>query len=437
YLTWGPQYALLIGGMTVFAWILGLQIARGTTHQSRWLTLAVTVLLAILGYYKYTNFIAAQVVEFARSIHHPVGPWHVNVVLPLAISFYTFELISYVIDVARGDAAERSFARFALYVSYYPHLIAGPIVRARELLPALHEDRTLDGDQFSEGIYIALVGYLKKMVLADNLAPYADEVFRHPERYSTFGVWIGVLAYTGQIYGDFSGYTDIARGASLTLGYPLPDNFDTPYLSRSITEFWRRWHMTLSRWLRDYLYIGLGGNRHGTVMQYRNLFLTMLLGGLWHGANWTFVVWGAYHGTLLMVHKGWDSTARRWARLDRLRRTGAYSWLAGALTLLSVMVGWVFFRAPNFAVASTVLGRMVHRVPGLGGLGVDARSPTLSTALAFGVAMIVGHVFAYYRVGEETHRALPPIARGTFWLLVLAALWLFAESRATFIYFQF
>jgi alginate O-acetyltransferase complex protein AlgI len=437
YLSWGAQYGLLIGGMTVFAWGLGLVLSREGPGRARWLALAVAVLLTILAVFKYTNFVAAQVVALARLVHHPVRPWRVDVVLPLAISFYTFELISYVVDVARGDPAERSLPRFALYVAYYPHLIAGPIVRAHELLPALHEDKKLDGELFADGVYIALVGYLKKAVIADRLAPLADEVFRDPTRYSTFGVWMGVIAYTGQIYCDFSGYTDIARGASMTLGYPLPDNFDTPYLARSITEFWRRWHMTLSRWLRDYLYIALGGNRRGVVMQYRNLFLTMLLGGLWHGARWTFVAWGAYHGVLLALHKFWDARARRVPWLVRARKTPAWSALAGALTLLSVMVGWVFFRATDFGVARTVLARMVRPVAGAGGLAAAQRFPSLHTAILFSAALAVGHVLAYHRVGVGTQRALHPIARGLYWFGLLAACWLFAQSRAQFIYFQF
>ncbi|MBK8691878.1 MAG: MBOAT family protein [Deltaproteobacteria bacterium] len=314
YLSAGPRYVALIFGATVFAWWVGLALSRATRPKAL-LGFAVAALLAMLAWFKYSAFAAQQV---AALLHLPRPAF--TVALPLAISFFSFELISYVVDVRRGTTPERSLWRFALYVSYYPHLIAGPIVRAEELLPSLRAPKPFDDTRFGDGVYILLIGFLKKTVLADRMAPWADAVFSDPSAHGTLGVWMGVLAYTGQIYCDFSGYTDIARGASLTLGLPLPENFDWPYLSTSITEFWRRWHMTLSRWLRDYLYIGLGGNRGGPLRQYRNLLLTMLLGGLWHGANWTFVAWGALHGLALCAHKLWDTALRGFPLAQRCAR---------------------------------------------------------------------------------------------------------------------
>ena len=438
YLSWQPKYGLLIFGMTITSWGAARAIERVPRHKGKILAATVVLVLSLLSYFKYANFLASQMSTILAWAGVRSGVSHFDVILPLAISFYSFEVISYVVDVYRGEAAEPSLWEFALYVSYYPHLIAGPIVRAHELLPQLRNPKAWDGAMFSEGMFIMLVGYLKKMVLADNLSPWADEVFGHPSHYSTFGVWFGVIAYTGQIYCDFSGYTDIARGASITIGYTLPDNFDYPYLSESPTEFWRRWHMTLSRWLRDYLYIPLGGNRGGRFRQYRNLFLTMLLGGLWHGASWTFVVWGAFHGGLLAAHKAWGALLSRVTWSERLRSLVAYRVFAWAATMVLVMIGWVFFRAQSFTVAATVLWRMFHAVPGVGTEPLTGERPAaLGTAMIFTAGLVLLHLFGRYRVGTESNRLLPPMARGILWSATVVICYLFARSNASFIYFQF
>lgn len=431
YWSAGPWYVLLIAGATAGAWALG--IALEARPRRALLVAGVTALLLILGYYKYAGFLASLAQSGAQLLGLSLKPPRLRIELPLAISFFTFELISYLVDVYRGDKAERSLWRFALYVAYYPHLIAGPIVRASELLPSLHALPRFDGRQFSEGMNIMLLGFFKKTVLADNLAPAADAVFNSPGQHPTHAVWIGVLAYSGQIFCDFSGYTDIARGASMTLGLPLPDNFDWPYLSTSITEFWRRWHMTLSRWLKDYLYISLGGNRHGTLSQYRNLFLTMLLGGLWHGANWTFVVWGALHGGLLALHKLWMTVARDRPALMRLRERLAWRALAGVGTFAVVTLAWVPFRAPNFTSAAKVLRACASWPAAFTPLS----GPPFTAAVTCLVVLGVAHLLAAQRVGEALHRAMPPIARGLYWAAIMLVCFLFAESRGSFIYFQF
>jgi len=438
YLSWQPVYGLLIAGMTVASWAAARAMERAPRHKGRILLLTVVLVLGLLSYFKYINFFSAQVTALLRAAGSPLRLRHIAVILPLAISFYSFEVISYVIDVYRGEAAEPSLWEFALYVSYYPHLIAGPIVRAHELLPQLRRRPVWDGALFADGVFIMLVGYLKKMVLADNLSPWADEVFADPKHYSTLGVWFGVIAYTGQIYCDFSGYTDIARGASMTLGYTLPDNFDYPYLSASPTEFWRRWHMTLSRWLRDYLYIPLGGNRGGAVRQYRNLFLTMLLGGLWHGASWTFVAWGALHGALLMLHKGWGTLLSRIAWAGRAQETAGYRVIAWAATMLAVMIGWVFFRAADFGAAAAVLSRMFQAVPGAGAGAMSGDRPAaLGNAMIFTAGLVLLHIFGRGRVGLEANRVLPPLGRSVMWAAIVGVCYLFSRSNASFIYFQF
>jgi len=437
YLSWGPLYGLLLGGMTVLGWGVALGLERGW-HRRLLLGASVTVVLGVLAWFKYAGFLAAQGAALLRLLGHETGLGRVDILLPLAISFYCFEIISYLVDVHRGDPAERSLWRFALYVAYYPHLIAGPIVRAGELLPQLRVPTAFDGQRFGDGVYLCLVGFTQKLVFADRLSLWADEVFARPGAHASFGVWMGVVAYTGQIFCDFAGYTNIARGASLMLGLELPENFRLPYLSTSLTEFWRRWHMTLSRWLRDYLYISLGGNRQGTLAQYRNLFLTMLLGGLWHGANWTFLFWGALHGAGLALHKRWDGFARARA-WGRLRERAPYQLLAWGVTLVFVMVGWVYFRAPTFTLAHEVLGRMFLPASGPDTLRLawGAWPAGLRTALVLTLALALAHVLGRFQVGSRLHAWLPAPARGVAWLALVLACYLLAEPREQFIYFQF
>ncbi|MFO0693135.1 MAG: MBOAT family O-acyltransferase [Polyangiales bacterium] len=441
YLTWGPRYGLLIGGLTLLGWGTGLALERVDSARARKAVLAASIvaLLGTLSYFKYADFLLDQARALASSVYDGrLSVPRLDVVLPLGISFYTFEVLSYVVDVYRGEAAERSLARFALYVGYYPHLVAGPIVRAHELLPALRHDIEFDGEVFSEGIFLVLVGLLKKMVIADRLAEAADAVFASPGSHSTMSAWIGVLAYAGQIFCDFSGYTDIARGSSQMLGYRLPDNFDYPYLASSITDFWRRWHMTLSRWLRDYLYVPLGGNRGGRLRRYRNLFLTMLLGGLWHGANWTFVLWGAAHGALLGLHKVWDElVAPRVPYANAVRRSLPWRVIGWGATQLAVVLLWVFFRAPDVTAAGRVFGRLFAPQPSIGPHMLATLAPPMTAACRLLALLVIVHALGSRRVGLRSHAGLPASARGLLFGAMLAITYLFAETRATFIYFQF
>ena len=357
YLSWGWKLAILLAALTLFTYGAGHLLrtrssvepssAKTKARRKAILTGSIVVILGTLATFKYAAFFAS----FVPGLHVAQLP------LPLGISFYVFEMVSYVVDVYRGDRGAKSLPEFALYVSYFPHLIAGPIVRASELMPQLREEKKFDSARVCEGMFIMLTGFVKKMVIADNLSIFADAVFKKPETYNSIELAVGVVAYTGQIFCDFSGYTDIARGGSQMLGFDLPENFDYPYLSKSITEFWRRWHMTLSRWLRDYLYIPLGGNRGSELATYRNLFLTMTLGGLWHGARITFVIWGAYHGILLALHKLF-SGATRSEGWKKAREHVAYKAFALASTLVLVMIGWVFFRAQTFGDAIAIFKRI-------------------------------------------------------------------------------
>ncbi|MDB4937590.1 MAG: putative poly(beta-D-mannuronate) O-acetylase [Labilithrix sp.] len=422
YLSWGWKLAILLAALTLFTYGAGHLLRTRKTGRKGILAGSIVVILGTLAVFKYAAFFAS----FVPGLHVTQLP------LPLGISFYVFEMISYVVDVYRGDAGARSLPEFALYVSYFPHLIAGPIVRASELLPQLREEKDFDSGRVSEGMFVMLTGFVKKMVIADNLAVYADAVFKKPDAYNSIELAVGVLAYTGQIFCDFSGYTDIARGGSQMLGFDLPENFDYPYLSKSITEFWRRWHMTLSRWLRDYLYIPLGGNRGGELATYRNLFLTMTLGGLWHGARITFVIWGAYHGVLLALHKLF-SGATRTPGWKAAREHVAYKAVAMLGTLVLVMIGWVFFRAQTFGDAMAIFKRIYVARPVAGW----KPSVSLDTATWYLVALVALHAAGASKLGLRTQRVLPPAARGLMWASMVLVLYWFATTSPTFIYFYF
>ena len=422
YLSWGLKLALLLAALTLFTYGAGHLLQTRTAHRKALLAVSITVILGTLATFKYAAFFAS----FVPGLHVAQLP------LPLGISFYVFEMVSYVVDVYRGDRGAKSLPEFALYVSYFPHLIAGPIVRASELMPQLREEKKFDSARVSEGMFIMLTGFVKKMVIADNLAVFADAVFKKPDSYNSIELAIGVVAYTGQIFCDFSGYTDIARGGSQMLGFDLPENFDYPYLSRSITEFWRRWHMTLSRWLRDYLYIPLGGNRGSELATYRNLFITMTLGGLWHGARVTFVIWGAYHGILLALHKLFTGATRSdgW---KSAREHGAYKAFALVSTLVLVMIGWVFFRAQTWGDAIAIFKRIYVARP----LPGWKPSAVLDTTAWYLAALVALHVAGAAKLGLETQRVLPASARGIMWAGMVLVLYWFATTSPTFIYFYF
>ena len=355
---WNPAYVGLLLGSVVFNYLIGHGLARGndigSSRRRRLLVLGVVGDLALLGYYKYANF-------FVDNINATLGTgWGLaEIVLPLGISFFTFTQIAFLVDAARGEAKEFNFVHYSLFVTYFPHLIAGPILHHKEMMPQFGRGSTyrFNHEFLAVGLTTFALGLFKKVVLADGIAPYAAPVFSAAESgelLTLFQAWGGALAYTLQLYFDFSGYSDMAIGLSYMIGVRMPLNFNSPYKAVNITEFWRRWHMTLSRFLRDYLYVPLGGNRKGSARRYVNLMATMLLGGLWHGAGWTFVIWGALHGVYLVVHHAWQGFRRRLGH--DLARSSFAGRLAGmSLTFLVVVVGWVFFRAQSLDGALSIL----------------------------------------------------------------------------------
>ncbi len=357
YAAWDWRYLGLLLAISVIDYCAAARIAASDSVRARknWLWVSIVSNLGMLGYFKYCNFFIENFDALTSSFGFTLP--RTDVLLPVGISFYTFKTMSYTIDVYRGQLKPcRSWLDYATFITFFPELIAGPIVRASVFLPQMTRLIGPTWRRLVSGGSLFLLGLVKKILIADRLGEIADTVFSAPGIFTTATVWCGVAAYTLQIYCDFSGYSDMAIGSARMIGYDLPENFRMPYLSKNIAEFWRRWHMTLSAWLRDYLYIPLGGNRRGTLVTYRNLFLTMLLGGLWHGASWNFVLWGGLHGGALATHKLW-SRFRQPALPTRGQRLlpGLLSWM---LTLLFVTVCWVPFRSRRFGDTIALLKTM-------------------------------------------------------------------------------
>jgi D-alanyl-lipoteichoic acid acyltransferase DltB (MBOAT superfamily) len=375
---WNASFLVLILGSILFNFALGTRLAwrESRTSAQPWLGLGIAANLAVLAYYKYAAFVVANV-QALTGLDFAIDA----VVLPLAISFFTFQQIAYLIDASRREVEDHRLVDYVLFVTFFPQLIAGPIVHHREMMRQFQgETARFDHAQFACGIAFFVIGLAKKVLIADSLSALADPVFAgaHASPPGLWDAWQGVLAFSLGIYFDFSGYSDMAVGLARMFGIRLPYNFNSPYQATSIVEFWRRWHMTLSRFLRDYLYVPLGGNRRGPARRYANLMITMLLGGLWHGAGWTFVIWGALHGFYLLINHAWAVQVARLAAAGRVLRIGRAP--AQVLTLSAVVFAWVFFRADSFAHAMTILGGMA----GLNGAAVPASLQDVIEALGVG-----------------------------------------------------
>jgi len=422
YAWWRPDFlALLVGVTTVsYGFALAIGASADDSRRHRLLTTGVTLNLLALGYFKYANFgieslnvalngLGFNAIEFTR------------VLLPIGLSFYIFHAISYLVDIYRREAPPaRDFVDFAAFIALFPHLVAGPVLRYH-LLAQQFRSRTHSVDRFARGCVVFMIGFCKKVLIADTVAPLVEAAFSAPQP-TLADAWLGAVAYTIQLFFDFSGYTDMAIGLALMIGFVFPENFNDPYVSRSITEFWKRWHMSLSNWLREYLYISLGGNRKGLLRTYINLFLTMLLGGLWHGANWTFVLWGAWHGGILILERYWE---QRWGK------PLLPAWLRVVKTMLLVVFGWVLFRAVNIASA----GRMFEGMLGLNGIAFSPPvewqvTPDRLIVLLLGIGLVYAMPWLKRSGGAHLRYLLLP-------LFLWAVATLSAQSFTPFLYFQF
>ena len=424
YKSSGPFLALFVFQIVVdFLFARKIERSEGTSKQI-WATIAVLFSLSFLLYFKYPNFILENTNWLLLTHFEPV-----NLFLPIGISFYTFQSISYIVDVYRGEIrSSKSFLDYAFYMTFFPHLVAGPIVRAKDFLGQINSPENLDARRYKESLFRIVTGLIKKLLIADYLGKYVDMVFENPAFYTGGENLLGALAYSFQIYFDFSGYSDIAIGLALLLGYRLKENFENPYGSANVTEFWRKWHISLSTWLRDYVYIPLGGNRKGTFNTYLFLLITMLVGGFWHGASWQFVCWGAAHGLALALHKAVHKYLPDGQWMD---------FIGGIFTFSFVTFCWIFFRASNFDTALLILNQMAVATSEADFIGFWFSRNELAILLVALLSWTIIPGNWKVKLFEGTF-----YVPSFFWFFILlAALQLIIQFRDTlvqpFIYFQF
>ncbi|GMV82550.1 MAG: O-acyltransferase [Planctomycetota bacterium] len=441
---WDWRFLSLMVFSSVVDYAMGLKIADSpdSPHRKKWLWISMVVNLGLLGFFKYFNFFVDSTVGMLGALGFEAHRPTLEIVLPVGISFYTFQTMSYTIDVYRGSLKPaRNFWDFALFVSFFPQLVAGPIERASNLLPQVEQPRRMTWEGWCEGAALIVIGLFKKVAVADTLAPMAELAFHAPERCSGATLLWGLYAFSIQIYADFSGYSDMARGLARMMGFNLMENFQQPYFSASITEFWRRWHISLSTWLRDYLYIPLGGNRGGPAMGYRNLMLTMTLGGLWHGASWAFVVWGVLHGLYLAVHKRILGGTKPMdiPPKDTFARFAVYL-VKVLITFHLVALTWIFFRAGTFAHAFDYLsGILTWRGALAGSDAVRFDSDDISLMIAAVVSLLALVDIPQYWKRSHTVLLRWPYAWKVLGFTTLLV-WVILSRRTEnvpFIYFQF
>lgn len=401
---WDYRYIPLLIASISFNYFIGLHIAQTIMPaRKRWLIVGVSSNLLLLAYFKYANFFL-ETISFVGNNGLP----SLDIILPIGISFYTFTQVAFLVDTYQGKVKEYRFVHYLLFVTYFPHLIAGPVLHHKEMMPQFSDERIYkySSENFAVGLTIFCIGLAKKVLIADNLAPFASPLFENPESPSLLLAWGGVLAYSFQLYFDFSAYSDMAIGISRLFGVRLPLNFDSPYKAENISEFWRKWHMTLSRFLRDYLYFPLGGNRVGTFNRYRNLMIVMLLGGMWHGAGWNFIIWGGLHGLYLVTHHTWAKVSRS---LHFPSDSDTWKLSATIITFTSVCFAWVFFRSPDLATSWEIVQGMS------GGFGVGLPEAVGSRLGAFG-SMLEDLGVTYY-LGGGTR-----FIENWIWILLAAAI---------------
>ncbi len=439
---WDWRFLSLIMISTVMDFYLGSLIGQTENPRRRkqYIILSMIMNLGFLGFFKYFNFFIDSFASMLQGFGLEPSISSLNIILPVGISFYTFQSMSYTIDVYRKHIpVEKSLLKFATFIALFPQLVAGPIVRAADLLPQMDEDKKFNWDNFNSGMGRILWGFFKKVAIADSLAPFVDQCWADPFKFSSLHLSIGVVFYSFQIYCDFSGYSDIAIGLARIMGFHFPENFKTPYFSKSFSEFWSRWHISLSSWLRDYLYIPLGGNRHGKLSTYKNNMVTMLLGGLWHGANWAFVFWGFLHGLYLILQRIITPPWRAIVKVTRMPK-----FISSAIAIITVYIltniAWIYFRSgslgdSSFKTANQLLGNILS-FEDFTWNGVFNKFQIIKGVIVIGILLIVE--ISNPRVHWNQTQVYKPALRmalfaGLIWLIALFGTF----SSNSFIYFQF
>ena len=437
YAAWNPPFILLLWLSTVVDFFVGRALYTEQNVAKKRLLLIVSLIgnLGMLCFFKYGTFLLENFTSLVNSLGADFHPAKPNIILPAGISFYTFTTLCYTIDMYhKRSVPVKSMLDFSLFVTFFPHLVAGPIVRPPQLVPQFETEHSATKKQLLDGLLLLSLGLFMKVVLADSmLAPTANNMFGSRASVAALDAWTGVLAFCGQIFFDFAGYSTCAIGVAMCLGFILPQNFNYPYAAIGFTDFWRRWHITLSSWLRDYLYIPLGGNKNGKTKTYINLMLTMLIGGLWHGANWTFVVWGGLHGFYLWVEKMVDDKTGRITALRSSVQKTFTGFLYALFTFFLVNITWLFFRANSFPKAWDIFKSM---------FGMNSGEPILTTLAIIKVAIIIPAMFIIHwlmrntKVLEVAYK-IPWWLLGLVWAIMLLVLMWSQESSSSFIYFQF
>ena len=452
YMNWDARYVLLLLFSTLVTYLSGIMIEASGTDKNRKTAVAISFVLniGVLFFFKYFNF-AMDTVNIALSqVGLTIPKSDFNLLLPVGISFYTFQALSYTMDVYRKDiTAERNFFKYALFVSFFPQLVAGPIERSKNLLKQVNQSHQFDYDKMRDGLLIMLWGYFLKLVVADRVAIIVNTVYGDYEQYGGVYIIVASMLFAVQIYCDFAGYSTIAIGAAEILGFQLMENFDCPYFSRSISEFWRRWHISLSSWFRDYLYIPLGGNRRGTLVKYRNIIIVFLVSGLWHGAAGTYVIWGLIHGVYQVIGGITRPVRDKLNNLFELKPESiGHKLVSGIITFLFVDFAWIFFRAETIGDAFSMIKSMMHVGNinilwdgSLYGLGISAKS---FLVLLFGIAIIIFADYMKYR-GIKIRKVIIDqelwcrwlCYTTAFWFILVFGVWGESYDASSFIYFQF
>lgn len=431
YGMWNPPLIVLLWISTMVDWTAGNQLSREKKPAVRkmWLLLSMTVNLGFLAFFKYGDFLLENFITLANAIGFDYQPYKMDIILPMGISFYTFQTMSYTIDIyQRKIKPARTFLDFALYVTFFPQLVAGPIVRAKELITQFYEPKRASSKQFIWGLFLLTLGLFQKVVLADvMLSGTSDAVFKPGQSLYFLDAWTGTVAFSGQIFFDFAGYSTCAIGIALMLGMVLPDNFRYPYASLGFSDLWKRWHITLSSWLKDYLYIPLGGNRHGITRMYAALMITMLLGGLWHGAAWTFIVWGGLHGTYLILER----LQRQYLPFKITAWNGIF---LAFITFTCVNITWVFFRAREFETAWSMIKSMFFLNPEGSKILSNFDIIKVLTLIA---ALFLTHWFMRNTSVKEVAAKTSPVVLGLGWAIMIFLIAIAQGTGEQFIYFQF